>query len=69
MRKTALDLAATDYVREIIIVSNPSNAFKPSTDDLRELEICGVETKPRPVANLPLTDYYEPFEHAKPKKA
>lgn len=59
-------MASSDYIREIIIVSNPANQFVPSKEDLRELEICGVETKPRPVRNLPQTDFYEKYEHAKP---
>ena len=52
-KKTPMDMASSDYIREIIIVSNPANQFVPSKEDLKELEICGVETKPRPVRNLP----------------
>jgi hypothetical protein len=32
-----MDLAANDYVREIMIVSNPQQKFNPSKDDLIKL--------------------------------
>lgn len=63
-----MDLAANDYVREIMIVSNPQQNFKPSMDDLTKLQVDGNKAQIRHVIGLPQTDFYEPYEHAQPKK-
>jgi hypothetical protein len=35
---------------------------------LEGLAVDGVQKRIQRVANLPKTDYYEPFEHAQPKR-
>ena len=67
--KSPMDLAANDYVREIMIVSNPASKFKPSNEDLKALQIDGSKKEIRLVSGLHQTDFYEPYEHAQPKKA
>ena len=64
-----MDLAANDYIREIIIVSNPQSKFNPSKEDIGKLAVNGNRAQIRPVVALAETDYYEPYEHAQPKKA
>lgn len=59
-----MDLAANDYVREIMIVSNPASKFKPSNEDLKALQIDGSQKEIRLVSGLHQTDFYEPYEHA-----
>ena len=63
-----MDIASSDKIRQQIIVYSPQNKFKPSGDDLEGLAVEGNKKKVIKVANLPDTDYYEPFEHAKPRK-
>ena len=58
-----MDLAATDNIRQQIIVYSPMNKFKPSEDDMAALEVEGVPKPIKKVANLP-PGYYEPYEHA-----
>jgi ankyrin repeat protein len=67
-KKTPMDIAATDYVREIMIVSNPEHRFKPSDTDFEALNIDGDKATIRPVVGLPNTDFYEPYEHAQPRE-
>jgi hypothetical protein len=59
-----MDMAANDYVREIMVVCNPATKFAPTSADLLNLKVDGQTAKIRPVVGLPQTDYYEPFEHA-----
>ena len=63
-----MDLAANDYIREIMIVSNPQSKFNPSKEDIGKLTVNGNKAQIRPVIALAETDYYEPYEHAQPKK-
>jgi len=62
-----MDLAATDNIRQQIIVYSPYSKFKPTEADLAALEVEGVPKPIKKVANLP-PGYYEPFEHAQPAK-
>ena len=62
-----MDLAS-QKIRDLIIVYAPQNRFKPSVEDLDALRVGGRKKEVIKVANLPETDYYEPFEHAKPRK-
>lgn len=67
-KKTPLDLAATDHVRELIIVYSPhEGVHKPSEEDINNLGIEGNTMKIKKVVGMPRPDYYEPFEHAQPK--
>lgn len=36
-----MDLAANDYIREIMIVSNPQSKFNPSKEDIGKLAVNG----------------------------
>ena len=63
-----MDIASSEKIRQQIIVYSPYNKFKPSGEDLSELAVEGSKKKVIKVANLPETDYYEPYEHAKPRK-
>lgn len=58
-----MDLAATDQIRQQIIVYSPFNKFKPSELDMAALEVAGIPKPIKKVSNLP-PDYYEPYEHA-----
>ena len=62
-----MDLATTDKIREMIIVYSPYNKFKPTEADIDGLMVEGQPKAIKQVANLPPT-YYEPYEHAQPKK-
>ncbi len=62
-----MDLAATDNIRQQIIVYSPFNKFKPSDKDMQALEIEGVVKPIKTVDHLP-PSYYEPYEHAQPEK-
>ena len=66
--KTAMDLAVTEKIRQLIIVYSPFNKFKPSAEAVEGLEIEGFKKPIKQVADLPRTDYYEPYEHAQPVK-
>ena len=68
-KKTPMDLAANNYIRELMIVSNPQTKFRPSEADMVGLAIDGNKSTIRKVLDLPKTDYYEPYEHAQPRKA
>ena len=59
-----MDLAANDYIREIMIVSNPQAKFNPTKEDIGKLTVSGNRAQIRPVVALAETDYYEPYEHA-----
>lgn len=63
-----MDLAANDYVREIMIVSNPQTKFIPSEKELEQLLVDGNKAEIRKVVALENTDYYEPYQHAQPVK-
>lgn len=66
-KKTPMDVATSDYVREIMIVSNPQTQFKVAEKDLEEfggLEVHGHKAEVRPVLGLKETDYYDFYEHA-----
>ena len=66
-QQTPMDLAATDNIRQQIIVYSPFNKFKPSEEDMAALEVEGVPKPIKKVSNLP-PSYYEGFEHAQPEK-
>lgn len=63
-KKTPMDLAINDYVREVMIVSNPQSRFLPSEKELEGLLVDGNKAEIRKVVGLPNTDYYEPYQHA-----
>ena len=67
-QQTPADLATSEKIRQQIIVYAPQNQFKPSGEDLQSMAVEGSKKRVTPVANLPDTDYYEPYEHAKPRK-
>jgi ankyrin repeat protein len=69
--KTPVDLACSSHVRELIIVYSPHNArFKPKEADLERMAIDGNTMNIKKIEDLDTkTNYYEPFEHAQPKKA
>ena len=58
-----MDLAATDQIRQMIIVYSPYNKFKPSEEDMAVLEVEGVPKPIKKVSNMPAS-YYEPYEQA-----
>lgn len=59
-----MDLAATDHIREIMIVSSPQANFKPQQEDIDQLAVEGEKATIRKVINMHETDLYEPYEHA-----
>ena len=62
-----MDLAPTDYVREIMIVSAPEAYFKVPEAEYEKytgLEVHGKEATIRPVYGLAETDFYDFYEHA-----
>lgn len=68
--KTPIDLASSSHIRELIIVYSPQNAaFKPNEQELNRIAIDGNTMAIKPVTGLyEQTNYYEPFEHAQPRK-
>ena len=63
-----MDVAKTDKIREMMIVYAPQAKFNPTDMEMAGLAIEGNSKNIYKVSNLPETNYYEPFEHAKPKK-
>jgi len=68
-QKTPIDLACSAHIRELIIVYSPHNAaFKAKEEDLNRMGIDGNQMNIKAITGLNETNYYEPFEHAQPKK-
>jgi len=65
---TAFELAKTEHIRELIIVNAPNSNYHPNKAALDGLVIDGNKKRIQVVANLPTADFYEPFEHAQPRK-
>lgn len=63
-----MDLAQSESIRERLIVYSPFNNYAPSQKDLKGLQVEGYQKNIQKVADLPQTDYYEPYEHAQPVK-
>jgi hypothetical protein len=61
---TPFELAKNEHIRELIIVHSPNANYRPNQENLDALVVDGRKKKIQVVANLPTTDYYEPFEHA-----
>ena len=67
-QETPMDVAKTDRIREMMIVYAPQAKFNPTDMDIAGLAVEGNSKNIFKVSNLHDTNYYEPFEHAKPKK-
>ena len=63
-----MDVAKTNKIKEMMIVYAPQAKFNPTDMDIAGLAVEGNSKEIYKVHDLHDTNYYEPFEHAKPKK-